>query len=164
MNREEFLQGLQKALSGQIPPSAVQENLRYYDDYIRTEVRKGRTESEVMEELGDPRLIARTIVDTTPGAGDGAFEEYRSFGAGASGDGYQQYTREEEREDAAGRGSIRYYDLNKWYWKLLGIVLVIAVVTLVIAVIGGILTLVIPMLPAIFLAVLIMWFLRGPRQ
>lgn len=164
MNREEFLQGLQKALSGQIPPSAVQENLRYYDDYIRTEVRKGRTESEVMEELGDPRLIARTIVDTTPGAGDGAFEEYRSFGAGASGDGYQQYTREEEREDAAGRGSIRYYDLNKWYWKLLGIVLVIAVVTLVIAVIGGILTLVIPMLPAISLAVLIMWFLRGPRR
>lgn len=164
MNREEFLQGLQKALSGQISPSAVQENLRYYDDYIRTEVRKGRTESEVMEELGDPRLIARTIVDTTPGAGDGVFGEYRSFGAGASGDGYQQYTREEEREDAAGRGSIRYYDLNKWYWKLLGIVLVIAVVTLVIAVIGGILTLVIPMLPAIFLAVLIMWFLRGPRR
>lgn len=164
MNREEFLQGLQKALSGQIPPSAVQENLRYYDDYIRTEVRKGRTEAEVMEELGDPRLIARTIVDTTPGAGDGAFEEYRSFGSGTTGDGYQQYTREEERDYASGRGNIRYYDLNKWYWKLLGIVLVIAVVTLVIAIVGGILTLVVPMLPAIFLVLLIMWFVRGPRQ
>lgn len=160
MNRGEFLQGLQKALSGQIPPTAVQENLRYYDEYIRTETGKGRTESEVMEELGDPRLIARTIVDATPGAGEGAFEEYRFFGNGG---GYQTYTQEDEREETAGHGSFRYYDLNKWYWKLLGIVLVIAVLTLVIAVVCGILTLVIPMLPAIILVMLIMWFVRGPR-
>lgn len=162
MNREEFLQGLQQALSGQIPPSAVQDNLRYYDDYIRTEIRKGRTEAQVMEELGEPRLIARSIVDATPGAGEGAFEEYRSFGSRSFGDEHQQYTQEDEREDA--RGTIRYYDLNKWYWKLLGIVLVIAVVTVVIAVVSGILTILVPMLPAIFLVVLVMWFVRGPRQ
>lgn len=164
MNREEFLEGLRKALSGQIPPSAVQENLRYYDDYIRTEVRKGRTEKEVMEELGDPRLIARSIVDATPGAGDGVFEEYRSFGSGASEGVYQQYTQEDDGGSASGRGSIHYYDLSKWYWKLLGIVVVIGVVTLVVAVVGGILTLVVPMLPAIFLVILIMWFVRGPRR
>ena len=51
MNREEFLQGLRDALSGHVPPAVVRENLEYYDDYIRTECRKGRTEADVMAEL-----------------------------------------------------------------------------------------------------------------
>ena len=71
MNKTEFLQGLQSALSGNVPPETVRENLRYYSDYIRSEVQKGRSERDVMEELGDPRLIARTIMDATPGAGEG---------------------------------------------------------------------------------------------
>ena len=92
MNKTEFLQGLQSALSGNVPPETVRENLRYYSDYIRSEVQKGRSERDVMEELGDPRLIARTIMDATPGAGEGMFEEYRSFipfgSAGAADGGY----------------------------------------------------------------------------
>ena len=35
-----------------------------YENYIDTEIRKGRREQEVLEELGDPRLIAKTIIDT----------------------------------------------------------------------------------------------------
>lgn len=62
MNREEFLRGLENALSGNVPPSVVRDNLRYYDDYIRSERQKGRSESDIMDELGDPRLIARTIL------------------------------------------------------------------------------------------------------
>ena len=56
-----------------MPPRVVEENVRYYDGYISDEVRKGRSEEEVIEEIGDPRLIARTIEDTTDGAGEGAF-------------------------------------------------------------------------------------------
>ncbi|MCD8084108.1 MAG: DUF1700 domain-containing protein, partial [Clostridiales bacterium] len=77
MNRGEFLQGLQNALSGNVPPAVVRENLSYYSGYIRDEMQKGRSEADVMEELGDPRLIARTIMDKTPNAGDGIYEEYR---------------------------------------------------------------------------------------
>ena len=40
MNREEFLRGLENALSGNVPPSVVRDNLRYYDDYIRSERQK----------------------------------------------------------------------------------------------------------------------------
>lgn len=64
MTKDEFLRELEDALRGSISPSAVNENIRYYDEYIDTEVRKGRSENEVMEELGDPRLIAKTIIDT----------------------------------------------------------------------------------------------------
>ena len=67
MNKEDFLRGLQNALSGEVPPMVVRDNLRYYDDYIRTEIQKGRGEDQVMEELGDPRPIARTIIDRGSG-------------------------------------------------------------------------------------------------
>mgnify|MGYP001041029969 CR=1 FL=1 len=163
MNREEFLQGLTKALTGEVPPEIVRENLRYYEEYIRAELKKGRSENEIMEELGSPRLIARTIIDTTPGGGGGVYEEERFdghadqgrsdsgvfSGAGRMDRGYQQ------------SGGIHYYDLNKWYWKLLGLMIVIVTITLVLMVIGGILSLVIPLLPVIAFAVLIMWLLRG---
>lgn len=157
MDREEFLQGLTEALAGQVPPEVLQENLKYYRNYINTETGKGRTESQIMEELGSPRLIARTIIDTTPGAGEGAYEDYyagRSPGTGNNGTGGGS----QKRGDG---GSVHYYDLSKWYWKLIGIVVVIAVIALVLMVVGGILSLVIPMLPVIGLVILIMWFVRG---
>ena len=81
MNREEFLQGLRSALSSEVPPEVVRDNLQYYQEYIRTEMEKGRSEREIMDELGSPRLIARTIIDATPGAGEGAYEEYESAGS-----------------------------------------------------------------------------------
>ncbi len=160
MKRLEFLQKLKEALSGQIPPAVVQENLNYYDDYIRAECGKGRSEEEVMEELGDPRLIARTILDTTPGAGEGAYEEYRSFGGNYSGETRRQ-AEPEQSVDYDSEASFHVYDLNKWYWKLLGIVIVILIVMLLVALISGILTILIPILPTLILVALIMWFVRG---
>ncbi len=65
MKKQEFLDGLREALHGELPNAAVEENLRFYRDYIETEMRKGRSEKVVMEELGDPRLIARTLIDTS---------------------------------------------------------------------------------------------------
>ena len=166
MNREEFLRGLENALSGNVPPSVVRDNLRYYDDYIRSEHQKGRSESDIMEELGDPRLIARTILDTTPGAAEGEYEEYHPFGSFAGNSG--RTSQQEEPQQAqygnyGGTGNIHYYNLNTWYWKLLAFVVVILFFTLVLTIIGGILTLVIPLLPVIGIVILVMWLVRGPR-
>lgn len=157
MNKGEFLEVLQTALSGEVPPSVIQENLRYYDEYIRTEIKNGRSEADVMGELGDARLIARTIIDTTPGAGDGAYESYN----GQTG----QYQEERRQQETGDRGrNVHYYDLNKWYWKLLGILLVVGIFFLIVTVVGGLLSLVIPLLPVIGLLCVIMWFVRGPRR
>ena len=165
MRREEFLHGLEASLSGNVPPSVVRENLRYYDDYTRTELEKGRAEAEVMEELGEPRLIARTIMDATPGAEEGAYEEYHPYGSYArSASGRSGDADEGAGDSGRFRETIRYYDLSKWYWKLLAVVVVIAVFTIVITVVSGLLSLVIPILPVIGLIIVIMWFVRGPRQ
>ena len=119
-----------------------------------------------MEELGDPRLIARTIMDTTPGAAEGEYEEYHPFGGFT---GNSERSRQDEQQQTAygtygSNGNIHYYNLNKWYWKLLAVVIVIAFFTLVLTIIGGLLTLVIPLLPVIGIVILIMWLVQGPRR
>ena len=67
MNKQEFVDRLRMALNGRVSPGLVMDNVNYYQDYINTEIRKGRTEEEVLESLGDPRLIARTIIQTNGG-------------------------------------------------------------------------------------------------
>ena len=71
MNREEFLSRLASALNGEVHPSVIQENLKYYDEYIREEAAKGRSEEEVIDEIGGYRLIAKTIIEANGGSGAG---------------------------------------------------------------------------------------------
>ena len=54
MTKREFLDKLKKALANDLSGNVIRDNVDYYNDYITEEVRKGRKESEVIEELGDP--------------------------------------------------------------------------------------------------------------
>lgn len=56
MNRTEFLDTLRSQLSGQMHEGKVAAHVRYYEDYIQSQVRSGRDEQQVLDELGDPRL------------------------------------------------------------------------------------------------------------
>lgn len=69
MGKQEFLEMLRLALNGRVSAEIVADNVRYYEDYINIEVRKGRSEEEILAQLGDPRLLARTIVQTHGGPG-----------------------------------------------------------------------------------------------
>ena len=61
MNRNEFLKKLKENLLLSLDKSQITKELDYYDKYISDEISKGRTEKEVLDELGDPMLIAKTI-------------------------------------------------------------------------------------------------------
>lgn len=61
MTKNEFLQGLKEELEGRVTHSAIQENIRYYDDYISQEVLKGSTEEEVTESLEAPGLLPEPL-------------------------------------------------------------------------------------------------------
>lgn len=63
MGKLEFLRRLSERLSEELPRGIVLSNLKYYENYIDAEVEKGRSINEVMDELGDPYMIARTIID-----------------------------------------------------------------------------------------------------
>ena len=71
MKRSEFLNELKEKLSFELPERMVRENVEYYDRYIKDEVKNGRSESEVLEDLGSPQLIARSVIDAATSGPDG---------------------------------------------------------------------------------------------
>lgn len=64
MTRYEFIENLKSNLST-LNNDVVNEKVKYYNDYIDSEVKKGRSETDVINELGDPRLIAKTIKEVS---------------------------------------------------------------------------------------------------
>ena len=63
MTKIEFLEELKMALASRVSAQEAIENLNFYEDYINTQVRMGRTEEEVLAELGEARLLARNIAE-----------------------------------------------------------------------------------------------------
>ena len=62
MTRQEFMDTLGRALRRELSEQEVLDNLHYYESYIDREVMSGKSEADVLAQLGDPRLIARTIL------------------------------------------------------------------------------------------------------
>ena len=62
MTKSEFLDALRRALNGNMAAASVDDNIRFYDSYFYTEETKGRSEAEILSELGDPRILARTLI------------------------------------------------------------------------------------------------------
>lgn len=79
MTKSEFLEALETKLSGEVSQRVVNQNLSYYSEYIDNAVRQGKREEEVLEELGSPFLIARTIIDVngSESAGETPFQSYQ---------------------------------------------------------------------------------------
>ena len=62
MTKQIFIDSLRRSLSGSLDYTVVNEHVQYYSDYIDAQIRQGKSEGQVMEELGDPRLIAKTLL------------------------------------------------------------------------------------------------------
>ena len=162
------MQGLKSELEGRVPYSVIQENLRYYDSYIMEEAAKGQTEDEVIESLGGPRIIARTIVDAaldTEDRPDGfdSFESEASYRSGPAG------SSQEEREPFRGKKpEVHYVDFGKWYVRLIAGLVVFLVIFLVMTVFFGIMGLAGWILSyyiwPVLLVMLAVWMFRGPRR
>lgn len=64
MDKKQFINELVDALAGEVPSQVISENVNYYRNYLAEESAKTqRSEKEIIEELGSPRLIARSIID-----------------------------------------------------------------------------------------------------
>ena len=162
MSKEEFLQELREALAGDVPEAVIRDNLSYYGSYLSQEMAKGRSVDEIVEEIGEPFIVARTIID-----------HCEASGACGGNDGYGSYqeTYSDTRSQGGNQGygtsgqqnpfpNMRYIDLNKWYWKLLAIVLLFSVVSLVFQIIGGIFALLIRFSGPICMIALLVWFFK----
>ncbi len=158
MTRQEFLQELQLALEGQLSQAAIDDHVRYYNNYIREEVRKGNTEQAVIERLGNPRLIAKTLIDTTDQYHRAAGREYHgeSYEREQPGKGfYAGYSQDDGWNVRMGGRK-----LNSWYGKLFLIVAAI----LIVVVAANVVAFLLPVLVPVVLILLICSLFFGNRR
>lgn len=123
MNKKEFLDTLYNQLYGQMAEGAIAAHVQYYRNYIEDAVNQGRTEEDVLNELGDPRLIARTLLDTDSAA---------SGNPQTTGSYSEPYTDTSYNDDSSsGNKKVKsrsfHLDLSTWYGKL-AVILIAAVV------------------------------------
>lgn len=121
MNKYEFITNLQRHLTGKVSTEKLREITDYYNDYIDSQIRKGRTEEEVLAELGDPRLLAKTITATE--GNDGYGEAFETV--------YEN--REEERKDKRRNVQNR---LKAWGIRLAVLLAIMLVLFIIFKVVG----------------------------
>lgn len=122
MTKKEFLDILTESLAGNVPANEIEENIRYYKEYIE---HGEESEEKALENLGDPHLIAKTIIDSFK-ASKGPMADFYTEQARTE---YSQSASENEREYNSGyeqydsRSGYRF----KWHEKALIILVLIAV-------------------------------------
>lgn len=156
MSKEEFLRRLEEALTGEVPASVIRENVIYYNTYISQEMARGRSMEEIVAEIGDARIVARTIIDSCEAAGETPGDDFRNDGGESS--GYGQESRQNPFPN------VRYVDLNRWYWKLLLILVLLLVISVVMGIIGGIFSLLVRFAGPIMVVLLLYWMIKGMRR
>lgn len=144
MDRKEFLDILREQLAGKMQEGKAAAHIRYYEDYIQSQVRGGRTEQEVLKELGDPRLIAKTLIDTDGGEAQEDYGEYSSYGGG-----YDDGTDTPEQPEKRWK---RVINLSTWQGRAIVIVGAVLAIILIILVIGAV-------LPFLIILAIILYFI-----
>ena len=151
MNRNEFIDKLQRTLAGGLNCNQVADNVRYYQEYIDTEIRKGKSEADVLAGLGDPRLLAKSIIEANKHAG---VNEGTNRGYDEEMTEDSSYGSENSREDAyydATSGSGRVFRVPGWLILLIVTVVVILIIGVAFSLISVLAPIIIPVLIVILL-------------
>ncbi len=139
MTKQDFLEMLRLALNGRVAPGQVIENLQFYEDYINTEIRKGKSEETVLEELGDPRLIARTIAET------GKQGQHTAGEAPWEREEYQPY-------EQSGQTHVRRFSkVPVWAWVALVLLIIVMILGAVFSLRAALLPILVPIFVVVFL-------------
>ena len=161
MTKEEFLEGLKRALFSTGSQSLIEYNLDYYSSYIDGEIAKGRSMDEVMNELGDPRLIANSIKvaegysDVFVGLEDevidgnaGDYKENSDFEFNTK--GFDKDYEESHKEN----GAFKIYNMNGKS-LILPLIIALAVLILIVAVFSFLAPVLLPIIAVLILVGLI---------
>jgi uncharacterized membrane protein len=146
MRSSDFLLQLKKALENELSAAQVQDNVEYYKNYIKEEMKSGKSEQEVMNMLGDPWAIAKTIL----------LEEKMS-GTQESVNSEEVWSNQEQTHQSQ---KIHLFGLDTWWKKAAAILGLIAIIILIISLILGILSIVLPIAIPLILVVTIFNMLR----
>ena len=124
MNREDFLGQFREALDGKVSEEIIQDNENYYRSYIDGQLRSGKTEGEILQMLGDPRLLAKTIEESNKFASEST-EKRREY---ANDNVSYRSTQDSRHRSRPEKGQ----HMKLPGWLIAGIVVVIAIVLLLV--------------------------------
>ena len=128
MDKKLFLETLRQALTGEVSSDVVEDNIRYYDQYIGDRTRE--EEIKILNELGNPRLIAKTIIETNKSMK----QKYNNYQK-------TKYSFEEEQEETPqsnqGGNSTSFFARLKW-WQKLAMIFVVIIIFAVLIFLGRI--------------------------
>ena len=160
MTKQEFLEELKQALSGEVSAETMMDSYRYYASYIDEEIRKGKTEAQVIDELGKPSLIARSIIAAQEGERV-VDEEYTEDGK------TRRMTRKKSTKQNGNESKKEFqftFNADSWYAKVLFVAILILVIMLVFCIIKGLFWLFIqigiPILIVLGIIYLVMYFTK----
>ena len=113
MTKEQFMMELEQSLQGEVSAYELSDSLTYYRQYFEDEIRNGKSEEDVIRELGSPRLIARSIIDAhgNEGAasGNAGYEDsdYREGSYSNYGSSYDSERGDIENSGQRGGGTLQ---------------------------------------------------------
>ncbi|MDO4438727.1 MAG: hypothetical protein Q4B86_04680 [Eubacteriales bacterium] len=193
MNKREFLSHLKERLSYDLPMQLVRSNVDFYSDYIDAELKKGRDIKDILDELGDPNLIAGSIIDAVKSGADGipytdddndfssqiyggkkSEGDYRENSWSSYDDNSQTETFDESGNSAGTENNYSGRADNSNGWKNInissrgigigGCILSILVSMVVFSVVSAIIGLLSPFIAPILIIILLFWLLNGRRR
>lgn len=153
MTKQEFLDVLRRMLNRELEADEVADNIRYYSDYIDDAVRQGKSESQVLAELGDPRMIARTILDVDEQR-EQQGEYYEQADTVVTEDEDGVYRTEEHSEEPGGFGS-RHFEVKASGWKVWLILILVLIV--IVGILGTAFAILWKLLPFLLVGAGIVW-------
>ena len=151
MDCEEFLIQFRDALDGKVSENVIQDNVNYYRSYINSQTAKGTNETEVLRMLGDPRLLAKTIEESSKFAS-------KRQGSNGYAEDYENYSFVPGRDDEYTE-SVNRKQLKLPGWLITGIVMI--VVVLVLMVIFRVFVFLAPVIMAFLLGGVLVRAIRG---
>ena len=113
MTKEQFMMELEQSLQGEVSAYELSDSLTYYRQNFEDEIRNGKSEEDVIRELGSPRLIARSIIDAhgNEGAasGNSGYEDsdYREGSSNHYGSSYDSERGDIESSGQRGGGTLQ---------------------------------------------------------
>lgn len=162
MTKQAFLDELKQALAGAVSPEDMMDSYRYYSSYIDEQMQNGKTEECVIEELGRPSLIARSIIAAKNGARV-ADEEYTEDGKTRR-IKRNTFQRKQDYDRTIKEEKQFTFDFNAWYAKVLYVAVVVLLILLVFSIIKGLFWIFIrfgiPILLVLGIIYLIMYFVQ----
>ena len=151
MTKQQFIQELSECLLNGVDSQEYHSSIEYYSNYIETEIRKGKSEEEVTMELGSPRLIAKTIIDSQLGKENQ--KERVSY--------YER--RDEDADQREAQKDIFHIFWNqrelKWYEKLGVLLVLIFVIGIILTILGVAISLLVHVILPIVAILIVVRFL-----